>query len=136
MGFSTSSFIYFFFSTTILSKDSIHITHTPFLEHSQFVSSHSKSMTVNLKIVHMIKFHTYFQAKRNKKRETTTNKTAPITGPTIINISMSFLFTLSRSVVSIVGENGFGLSGSFPYGAGRMSREMYSEKGDDVYRCC
>lgn len=36
---------------------------------------------------------------------------------------------------SVVGAKGFGLVGKVPFGAGRMSREMYSEKGDDVYRC-
>ena len=30
---------------------------------------------------------------------------------------------------------GFGLSGSFPNGAGRISREMNAEKGDEVYKC-
>lgn len=83
----------------------------------------------------LLKSYTYFQTKRNRKREITTSKTAPITGPTIISISMSLLSTLIWPSGSLVGANGFGLSGNFPNGAGRMSREIYSEKGDDVYKC-
>lgn len=36
----------------------------------------------------------------------------------------------------LVGSNGLGRRGNSPEGAGRMSREMKAEKGDDVYRCC
>lgn len=75
---------------------------------------------------------TYFQTKRKQKRQITTNKIAPITGPMIMSISVSFPALATLFILLSVGWKGLGLEGSSPIGAGRMSNDMCSENGEDV----
>lgn len=75
---------------------------------------------------------THFQTKRNKNRDMTTSSTAPMTGPTIMSISISFPGPGMGTFVPTLSGMGLGRSGSFPLGAARMSNEMKSEKGDEV----
>lgn len=79
---------------------------------------------------------TYFLITKSKTRKTLVIKAA-IIGPTTQTIPGSWpLFVTDTSGLPSTGLFGFGLLGGSPGGTSRISKERYSENGDDVNKCC
>lgn len=62
---------------------------------------------------------------------------AAIIGPTTQTMPGSWpLMSTETSGLPSIGASGFGRRGGSPGGGSLMSRDRYSENGDDVYKCC
>ena len=79
--------------------------------------------------------HTHFLMTKRRTRNTLTIKAA-IMGPTTHTIpgSWPLVFTDTSGFPS-TGVLGLGRRGGSPGGTSLISRDKYSEKGDEVYKC-